>query len=62
MSPTSRQAIPTIELLRSGSYEQRLEAMKKAGFFGTRRPYYYLVENLLEEKEKRFSLKDGGSV
>ncbi len=55
MSPTSSSGNPTIELLRSGSYEQRLEAMMKAGFSGNKAAFYYLVENLLEEKESVLS-------
>jgi len=55
MSPASSSGNPTIELLRSGSYEQRLEAMMKAGFSGNKAAFYYLVENLLGEKESALS-------
>ncbi|HPV98040.1 MAG: PBS lyase HEAT-like repeat protein [Spirochaetes bacterium ADurb.BinA120] len=41
----------TIELLRSGSYEQRLDAMLKAGFSGNKEAFYYLIGHLSGEKE-----------
>ncbi len=37
---------PYIELLRSGSYEQRIDAMLRLGFAGNRVAFFYLVENL----------------